>query len=357
MLAKFRQANVQSNRTVSAIRSFLAWWFSELKGVVREGFSKTGADPNLLMLDLAEKKIWFSGDDEKRDIGSWSSISTAKNLATTLIHLLRGRQPAKLAICHDNFMEAQVTVPVVARNNLEAFLTFELDRYFPIAPEELVTCFEYIGESEDKSEIEVSLIACRRSELTFAQELASNMKCELKYLCRSLEKLHYGNLVGEQKNQGRASFGALKTVATLLLIAFSVGIFQQKTASEKLRLADQFDRQQSSVVRLQAAVQEIQNRLGWIDALHRDYPVFLTNLDGIIGSLGPEGEVQYIVWDQKTVEWRGRTKDTAAMIARLVEASSLSSIEYLSPVQSLDAGPLESFHLQAAMNLVAEEPQ
>lgn len=354
MLAKLKQADVRSSSAVSALRDFLDWWFSELKETVREGVSKTGSDPTLLMLDLSANQMWFPDEDKKRDIGCVSSISTATDLAKKLTHLLGERQPAKLAICHDNFMETQVTVPVVARNNLEEFLTYDLDRYFPISPEELATCLEYTGESEDKSEIEVSLIACRKSEVAFAQELASMLKCDLQYLGSSLEKLDYGNLVGEHKNKGQASFGTLKTFATLLLIAFSVGVFQQKSASEKHRLADQFNSQQSGVEQLQSGVQEIQSRLGWLDELSSDYPEFLSSLESIVGSLGPEGDVQYIVWDRDTLEWRGTATDTAAMIARLVETGSLSSIEYLSPVQRMDAVPLESFHLKATVQQIAE---
>lgn len=349
MLEKLKQTLGQPSTALSEFRAFLEWWLDELTSLLREGFSKSDIDPSLLMLDLSTGQYWFSGEQVRLTIYDWRPNYSPKDLADKLTDAFGDRQPTKLAISHDRFMEALVTVPVVARNNLEQFLSYDLDRYFPVSPENLSICIDYLRESEGAHDIEVKVTACLKRDLAYARELASLLNCDLKYLGPSLNKLDRGNLLGSH-SAGHAPFGMLKAAAITILIGISFGALHFKTAAEKDRLKASFTSLQSDTRSLQSEVQAVQRRLAWLTELNRDYPMFLTSLNELTGSIGESGEIFYVVWDQKSLEWRGATDDTANMITRLVEGSSLSSIEYLSPVQTEGPAGSESFHLKAEVN-------
>lgn len=341
--------------TPPSLGRFFLWWLAELGDLFRDGFRKSNAGPELLLLDLDAGFFWLDNQEHRCELTGWKATSSAENLAELLRKTLGNKKPLRLALTHDNFMETNVSVPMAARNNLTNFMKYELDRHFPVSPDHLITTFEYLGENRQTSEIDLKITACLKRDFDFAGQLARHLDCELIYVGRGLDNLEQGNLIGGQRPRGKNDRTWLKGLALLLLLVMTTGILQFKTTTQLNLLQEEFDKLQVRANSERSAIAAIRNNLSWVSKLTTEQPAFLDGLEIIVLSLGDGGTLNYIMWEPNSIEWNGETQDTSLMIEKLASSGVISAIEYLSPVQQDEQVGVENFHLKALLNNPEDE--
>ena len=151
-----------------------------------------------------------------RDVIVENEIIDSMTVVETLKEVVRTAAPetenVALAISGNALIIKTVTMPLMSELELETQIAFEADQHIPYDIEEVYLDFQILGASEDGSEMEVVLVACKRDVVEayqqVVQEAGLTAKCvdcsvfalenAAELLSREIEALK----VGEEPREG-----------------------------------------------------------------------------------------------------------------------------------------------------------
>lgn len=344
-----------SSALLMAISSFVNWWLRELQSLVPWAVNRKESRSVVVNIDLIDECI-SSADDQIAKTSQDGPWPTAPAHIADLARdaLPDGVKATGVAVRHSDIMEATVSVPSAARNNLSEFLDYELDRYIPIPVDDIVRVYDYQGFDKVQSEANVILTVCRKETLDFAEKIAAQLRCDLIYLGKDLSNKREGNLASNATTQALNRHTGWKIGLLAFILCSAMTILHVSTGNQRQLLQQQLADLQSDSRSASSAKLEIENRLSWMTTIAEEQPQVLDALAVVVDAIGPSGTINYLAWKPDGYELAGRTPDTASMIQAITLRTQIDSIEYLSPIEVAPDGTHERFHVKISLAEHAE---
>ncbi len=239
---------------------FFAWWLGGLRACLPNAIAGVlfGAAERLeVALDAGEARFVLRANGEARELGRVSLEAKSGKAASSAARRLlrRGRAAAghvTLLLPAGQVLRPNVEVPIAAAENLREVLAFEMDRHTPFSSDEVLFDFRVAGSDAELQRLNVEVLVARKRDVDEALALAGTLGLSPDRVTGPAAEAEAFNLLprAERPRPSRVvpRLVAAMAVVTLVLAGVTLGLW--------------FERQQSTLERLEARVAELRATTG-----------------------------------------------------------------------------------------------
>ncbi|WP_157956905.1 type II secretion system protein GspL [Salinicola aestuarinus] len=265
-------------------------------------------------------------------------------------------RPAILLLPAPHAMVQRITLPAAAVRHLNRVLRYELDRYFPFAPDELHMVARVLRKDGDSAQVQVVAVAQERLDaiVTACHERGVRLKA-IDVLDADGERLGVDLLPA---GAGARASSAVRLdrwlgVACLVLAVGLAATFlyreQQRLESMQTTVADQ----REQVQRLQTMRQQLEATVGasrYLSERKASRATLSELLAELTTCLGEEDWVSELSLENGSdITFSGQSSRASALIARVRECPNLEQVRFQGVIQSDDSTGQERYSLRASL--------
>jgi len=330
---------------------FFAWWLGALRACLPNAIAGVlfGAAERLeVALDAGEARFVLRANGEARELGrvsleAKSGPKSNKAASSAARRLLRRDRAAAghvtLLLPAGQVLRPNVEVPIAAAENLREVLAFEMDRHTPFSSDEVLFDFRVAGSDAELQRLNVEVLVARKRDVDEALALAGTMGLSPDRVTGPAAEAEAFNLLprAERPRPSRVvpRLVAAMAVVTLVLAGVTLGLW--------------FERQQSTLERLEARVAELRattgetGRLeekvahllavsGYLVEQKRRRPQMVEILDEVTRRLPDEHWLISYSFRDGTVRLAGYSDDPSGVLRWLEQSVLFSEARFAAPV-------------------------
>jgi general secretion pathway protein L len=343
--------------------AFLSWWLAELVGLVPRPLRRVARRDRhqvVLLLNQRETVVLERAGERARVIGSVASDrpERAGELGALLQRTRRRRQPVTLCLSGDLGLRKVINLPLVARDDLDQLLRFEMDRLTPFRADEVHFAHRIIATDSQNRRIAVELAAAPNATVDRALEtarIAGVVPARLELVGAHRGNLEPLNLLphtsGDRAGQRRL-LRALILLALLLAIA-AVALPLQQQRAKLAHLTDQIAETRAAAEQnhaLREQLEKLAQTSQFLLAEKARRPMATDVLAELTQLVPDEAYLSQLVLQKDEVLLYGSAATASDLIGLLDQSPLFRAPQFRSPVtQDVADDGAERFHLSVEL--------
>jgi len=360
----------------SSIHAFFVWWKGEMKQLVPQGYREALFPESLAVyvtgdVDADDDPVmWLATGNQLQPLTHDDSVSD-KEWWHKLNHFV-GSSDMDTAVTYlmdqSNVLIRNVAMPVAAINDIESVLNFELDKYIPFKPEDVVFAFSKGEVVEGSEKFPVLLSAIKKSALnqlvsSFESKGVQLSAIDVNVGTDSQPKPLKVNLlpkeVRKKKDWTKIKWNAGLLLAALLLLGFvmysSIDNKKVKIATLEAQVAElRKDARRAKL--LETQLRDSIKAANFLGNLKQNMPSRLMIFKELTQMVPANTYLTRVIIDKERVEVVGESENANALIPILNQSVTWSQPEVVGNVTQDVRTGREKFTIKSSL-IAAEETE